>query len=307
MVASPLVSPRVSGRSETARPVVFIDSGVGGLPYCSAFRALRPGVPVAYVADRAHFPYGPKSRTELVDILVELVSRLVALMDPRLVVIACNTASVSALEDLRAAFPSLPFVGTVPAVKPAALASSKRRIGVLATERTVRDPYAAHLAARFAPDCELVGIAAPELVEFVEHRYALSDRGERLATAERYIRRFRELDVDAIVLGCTHFLFLADEFVEAGGVDIAIFDSREGVAKRAASLLSTAAAPAPVAETDGGAGGMGGGAGGADVSDASGGAAGRVFITGTAPAEPSWKELPALFGLEFAGVLGAAR
>ncbi len=305
MVASPLVSPRVSGRSETSRPVVFIDSGIGGLPYCRAFRALLPGVPVAYIADRAHFPYGPKSRRELIDLLVQLVSRLIALMDPRLVVIACNTASVSALEDLRAAFPSLPFVGTVPAVKPAALASSKRRIGVLATERTVRDPYAAHLAARFAPGCELIGIAAPELVEFVEHRYALSDRGERLATAERYIRRFRELGVDAIVLGCTHFLFLADEFVEAGGDDIAIFDSRDGVARRAASLLS--APPAGIG-TGGGTEAESDSGGGTETTDTSGAIAapGRVFITGTEPAEPSWKDLPALFGLDFAGTLEAS-
>lgn len=274
-----------------ARPVIFIDSGIGGLPYCSAFRAVMPSVPVVYVADREHFPYGPKSRQELVDILVKLVSRLVSAVDPLLVVIACNTASVSALEDLRAAFPSLPFVGTVPAVKPAALASVKRRIGVLATERTVRDPYVSHLARHFAPGCELVGIAAPELVEFIEHRYATSDRGERFATADGYIRRFRELDVDGIVLGCTHFLFLADEFVEAGGKDIAIFDSREGVARRAASLLSTLSAGAGSRK---------------NADDAAAVAAGELVITGQAPIEPSWHLFSNLFGLTISGLLGAA-
>ncbi len=277
--------------SFVARPVVFIDSGVGGLPYCRAFRSFKPTVPVVYVADREHFPYGPKSRRELVDLLVDLVSRLVSRVDPELVVIACNTASDSALEDLRAAFPSLPFVGTVPAVKPAALASVKRRIGVLATERTVRDPYAAHLAARFAPDCELVGIAAPELVEFVEHRYAASDHRERFATADSYIRRFKELDVDAIVLGCTHFLFLADEFVEAGGKEITIFDSREGVARRAASLLSASTTCAVPRE-------------GATSSAAV--AEGRLVITGDAPIEESWRGFSKLFGLSISGLLGDA-
>lgn len=292
-----MIAPSLAERSSVlkrtvARPVAFIDSGVGGLPYCSSFRALLPGVPVVYVADRAHFPYGPKSRQELVVILVDLVTDLIARMDPRLVVIACNTASVSALDDLRSAFPDLPFVGTVPAVKPAALASVKRRIGVLATERTVRDPYAAHLAERFAPDCELVGIAAPELVEFVEHRYAHSDRTERLAVVEGYIRRFRELGVDSIVLGCTHFLFLADEFVEVGGEDISIFDSREGVARRVASLLETSGSDGRTEQTNA-----------RNLSTPSL-APGKVFVTGSAPIEASWNDFAKLFGLGFGGALG---
>jgi len=213
-------------------------------------------------------------------------------MDPRLIVIACNTASVSALDDLRAAFPALPFVGTVPAVKPAALASKTRRIGVLATERTVRDPYAAHLAERFAPDCELVGIAAPELVEFVEHRYANSIRQERLAVVEGYIRRFRVLGVDSIVLGCTHFLFLADEFVEVGGKDISIFDSREGVARRAVTLLSThGEGDLSGTSRDG-------------TSDSDSAGKGKVFVTGEAPIETSWSDFADLFGLDFVGTLG---
>jgi glutamate racemase len=292
-----MIAPSLAERSSVLRrtverPVAFIDSGVGGLPYCSSFRALLPAIPVVYVADRAHFPYGPKSRQELVVILVDLVTDLIARMDPRLIVIACNTASVSALDDLRSAFPDLPFVGTVPAVKPAALASVKRRIGVLATERTVRDPYAAHLAERFAPDCELVGIAAPELVEFVEHRYAHSDRAERLAVVEGYIRRFRELGVDSIVLGCTHFLFLADEFVEVGGEDISIFDSREGVARRVASLLE-ASTPDGRREQ----------ANARNLSTPSV-APGKVFVTGSAPIEASWNDFAKLFGLGFGGALG---
>jgi glutamate racemase len=291
MVESAITERRAVGRQSVARPVVFIDSGVGGLPYCSSFRALLPGFPVVYVADRANFPYGPKGRSELVTILVNLVTTLVELVDPRLVVIACNTASVSALDDLRFAFPALPFVGTVPAVKPAALSSVKRRIGVLATERTVRDPYAAHLAERFAPDCELVGIAAPELVEFVEHRYASSSRAERLAVVEGYINRFRELGVDSIVLGCTHFLFLADEFIEVGGDEIAIFDSREGVARRAVSLLATLDASERSTSKN-------------DEGLIRAGSEGKVFVTGAAPIEASWGDFAELFGMTFAGSLG---
>ncbi|GAB1481535.1 glutamate racemase [Treponema sp.] len=216
--------------------VLFIDSGVGGLPYCRSFRELQAFEEVVYVADRAHFPYGSKSKEELIDILVSLTEQLLGCFDVKLIVIACNTASVSTLEALRSRF-KLPFVGTVPAVKPAALASRKRRIGVLATERTVNDPYIQVLAKRFAPDCELIPMAAPELVDFVEHSYVHSDHLERLTIARPYIEYFKAQDVDALVLGCTHFLFLAEEFSIAAGEDIKVVDSCGGVARRAAQVL----------------------------------------------------------------------
>jgi len=262
--------------------IVFIDSGVGGLPYFGAFRALEPSVPAAYVADRANFPYGPKSKGELVRLLVELTGAIAARLDPRIVVVACNTASVSALDELRREFSSLAFVGTVPAVKPAALYSRKRRVGVLATERTVRDPYVALLAERFAPDCELVSIAAPELVEFVELEYPTASAEARLKTAKRYMDAFRAAGADAVVLGCTHFLFLAEEFEREGGEDIAVFDSRGGVAQRARSLL----------------------VGGPSVADSGSGA---LFVTGNGGDDGKWRVFGSLFGLPFAGPLEAGR
>lgn len=261
--------------------LVFIDSGVGGLPYFGAFRALAPAVPAAYVADRENFPYGPKSKAELVRLLVELAGSLVARLDPEIVVLACNTASVSALDELRRAFPALSFVGTVPAVKPAALYSRKRRIGVLATERTVRDPYVALLAERFAPDCELVAVAAPELVEFVELEYPTASAETRRRVAKRYIDQFREQGADALVLGCTHFLFLAEEFELEGGTDIAVFDSRRGVAQRALSLLGGA----PRVVADGG---------------------GSLFVTGSGGGA-DWPRFASLFGLSFGGTLEVRR
>ena len=261
--------------------IVFIDSGVGGLPYFGAFRALEPAVPAAYVADRANFPYGPKSKNELVGLLVELTGAIAARLDPRIVVVACNTASVSALDELRRAFPALAFVGTVPAVKPAALYSRKRRVGVLATERTVRDPYVALLAERFAPDCELVSVAAPELVEFVELEYPTASADARRATAKRYMDIFRAAGAVAVVLGCTHFLFLAEEFEREGGTDIAVFDSRSGVAQRARSLLG----------------------GGPTASDGGG----ALFVTGSGGDDAKWRVFASLFGLPFAGPLEGGR
>ena len=264
-------------------PVVFIDSGVGGLPYYGAFKRAAPRESAVYVADRANFPYGPKSRELLSELVVDLGRRVVDAFDPAMIVVACNTASVSALSPLRAALPEVPVVGTVPAVKPAALYSRKRRIGVLATERTVKDPYIAYLSESFAPDCALVGVAAPELVEFVEKRFPHASEEERQRVASGYIDRFRSLDVDAVVLGCTHFLFLAEEFSHAAAADIAIFDSRDGVARRALTVLN---------ERRGGDSGL-----------AADGTADRFYVTGGAPFEETWMIFASHFNLEFMGNL----
>jgi glutamate racemase len=219
-------------------PVLFLDSGVGGLPYCRSFRELAPAEKVVYLADRANFPYGPRSQAELSALLIALMRAARSLLDPKLVVVACNTASVSALDALRDAFPDLPFVGTVPAVKPAVLQSRKRRIGVIATERTIADPYIFSLARRYGADCRLVGIAAPDLVDFIEHRYLDAEAAERQAAVEPYVRSFREQEVDAIVLGCTHFLFLTAEFARIAAPDLVVYDSVDGVAHRTLAILS---------------------------------------------------------------------
>ncbi len=220
------------------RPIVFLDSGVGGLPYLESFRALDHHEALVYVADRRNFPYGPKPKELLVRLLVDLVGRLRSAFDPKLLVVACNTASVSALDELRKAFPDLPFVGTVPAVKPAVLSSRKRCIGLLATERTVADPYTENLAHQYGKDCRVLGIGAPELVEFVEHRYLAADEAERYAAVRPYVDRFRSEGADAIVLGCTHFLFLTDLFSQASAPDLRVYDSLDGVAHRIHTILS---------------------------------------------------------------------
>ncbi|MDR2160015.1 MAG: glutamate racemase [Treponema sp.] len=219
------------------RPVAFLDSGIGGIPYCDHFRRRNPAEAFVYAADRRHFPYGNRDREELTAILEALTGELAAAVDPKLLVLACNTATVSALPELRRRFPRLPFVGTVPAVKPAVLGTKQKKIGVLGTKRTIEDPYIAALAARYGKDCAVEGIAAPELVEFVEFRAGGADRETRLAAVRPYIARFRGAAVDSVVLGCTHFLFLIDEFRAAAFPDIRIYDSMEGISDRIASIL----------------------------------------------------------------------
>jgi glutamate racemase len=132
-----------------------------------ADRALLPHAPLVYVADSAGFPYGTRSEAEIAARVPALLGRLAERYDPRLIVIACNTASTIALQHVRAAL-DVPIVGTVPAIKPAAGMSRSRVIGVLGTDATVRQPYVDDLAARFAADCVVLRHGSAELVEMAE-------------------------------------------------------------------------------------------------------------------------------------------
>jgi len=216
------------------RPVLFIDSGIGGLPYCVDFNKNNPDEEVCYLADTRNFPYGPREKEELTSILITLTEKLLNTVKPKLIVLACNTATISALASLRIRFPDIPFVGTVPAVKPASKFSGSRKIGVLGTERTIEDIRSLNLVD---DTCEICGIAAPELVEFAEHRFNKAGKNEKIQTAGKYIDLFRAEGADSIVLGCTHFLFLLDEFRQEAAPDIEVFDSLEGITKRAEFLL----------------------------------------------------------------------
>ena len=221
------------------RPVLFIDSGIGGLPYCSDFIKHNPQEEVCYLADQKNFPYGQCTKEELSSILTALTEKLLKKIDPKIAVLACNTASVCALESLRQNFPQIPFVGTVPAIKPAAKFSLTGKIGVLGTARTIEDPYIQNLAK----DYEIFGVAAPELVEFVEQRLDKASETERTQIVKKYIELFSSKGADTLVLGCTHFLHLLEEFKREASnsscvPSIKIFDSQDGVTKRIEFLLN---------------------------------------------------------------------
>ena len=217
-------------------PVLFIDSGIGGIPYCRHFKEKNPSQNIVYLADREHFPYGDRERKELAGIIIELTEEAINKFNPKIIVLACNTASLAALSELREKFPLLPFVGTVPAVKPAVLATKTGKIGVLGTELTINEPYLKELAARYG-SCEIIGIAAPELVEFVEKRFFSAPAEEKETTVRSYIDRFISAGADGIVLGCTHFLLLLEEFHKEAAGSIAIFESINGISQRLESLL----------------------------------------------------------------------
>ena len=234
---------------DLAAPLLFFDSGVGGLSVLGPTRALIPTAPIVYVADNAFFPYGTKSDAELAERLPALISRLVEDYSPRLAVIACNTASTIALDHVRAAL-DIPVVGTVPAIKPAAELSRTRVIGVLGTAATVRQPYVDDLAARFAADCKVIRHGSPELVAIAEAKLA----GEPInpAAIAAAVRPMLDQpggdDIDTVVLACTHFPLIAEE-LGAAMPGVSFVDGSPGIARRVAWL--TRGQPWPETAPDG--------------------------------------------------------
>jgi glutamate racemase len=221
---------------DRAAPLLFFDSGIGGLSVLGPTRALIPNAPIVYVADSAFYPYGSKTDAELAERLPALLGMLIERYRPRLAVIACNTASTIALDHVRAAL-DIPVVGTVPAIKPAAEQSKSRVIGVLGTDATVRQPYVDDLARRFAADCTVLRHGSAELVDLAEAKIAgepISPDAIRAAIAPLLGQPGAER-MDVMVLACTHFPLLAEELA-AAAPGIALVDGGPGIARRIAHL-----------------------------------------------------------------------
>ena len=224
-------------RMTDSRPILFFDSGVGGLSVLAPTRALLPQAPIVYTADNAGFPYGTKQEAEIAARVPALLGRLAERYRPRLIVIACNTASTIALAAVRAAL-ALPVVGTVPAIKPAAEQSRTRVIGVLGTNATVRQPYVDDLSARFAADCLVLRHGSAELVQLAEAKL----RGEATDPAAYRAALAGLLDqpggerMDMVVLACTHFPLVADELAAASPRPLRFIDGGAGIARRIAHL-----------------------------------------------------------------------
>ena len=220
-----------------ARPVLFFDSGIGGLSVLGAARALLPQMPVVYVADSAGFPYGTKSEAEIAARVPALLGRLAERYRPRLIVIACNTASTIALAAVRGAL-DLPVVGTVPAIKPAALASKTRIVGVLGTDATVRQPYVDDLAARFAADCTVLRHGSAELVDLAEAKLhgRATDPARYAAILDGLFGQAGGERIDTIVNACTHFPLVVEELGAAAPHPVTFVDGSAGIARRIAFL-----------------------------------------------------------------------
>jgi glutamate racemase len=219
------------------RSLLLFDSGVGGLSVLAEIERVLPNAPIVYVADNGGFPYGTKTEAEIAARVPALLGRLAERFQPRLIVIACNTASTIALAAVRSAL-DVPIVGTVPAIKPAAEQSQTRAIGVLGTEATVRQPYVDDLSEHFAADCLVLRYGSARLVELAE----ASLRGDTTADADYAAALAGLLDqpdgdrIDTIVLACTHFPLVADRLVAVAPRPITFVDGAQGIARRVAYL-----------------------------------------------------------------------
>ncbi len=221
-----------------APTILVFDSGVGGLTVHAALPALLPGARYVYVADDAAFPYGRLSADVCAARVVEVVGAAIRAFAPDIAVIACNTASTIALPALRAAY-ATPFVGTVPAVKPAAALSRSKLISVLGTPGTVTREYTHDLIIQHAADCRVQLVGAPRLAELAEAHL----RGEPVSDADvlsEIAPCFREKDgarTDAVALACTHYPLLTDIYRRVAPWEVQWIDPAPAIARRVASLL----------------------------------------------------------------------
>jgi len=213
--------------------ILFIDSGVGGLSILKYFLDLENRVNIIYFADTLNYPYGKKDEKVLGNILFNIYSSLKNQFNISLIVIACNTASVSALAFLRSKV-SVPIIGTVPAIKPAARLTKNNKIGIIATETTTKLDYIQNLIKEFAKDKEVFIKPSSKLVDAVELFYS-TDKVKSLIEEE--LSFFVEKNIDVLVLGCTHYSFLIEEINLFFKNKVKVIDSREGVSKRIIHLL----------------------------------------------------------------------
>ncbi len=223
----------------TERPLLVFDSGIGGLTVLRELRVLIPDRPIVYVADDAGFPYGDWESTALTERITDLFGRLIGDHDPIMIVIACNTASTLVLDQLRRVFPDVPIVGTVPAIKPAAERTRSGLVSVLATPGTVKRAYTRDLIESFAAKCHVRLVGSEKLARMAEDHIRGAEIGDR-AILDEILPCFVEKDgrkTDIVVLACTHYPFLANEFRRLAPWPVDWLDPAEAIARRARSLI----------------------------------------------------------------------
>lgn len=221
--------------------ILVFDSGLGGLTVLREIVAARPDAHYVYVADDAFFPYGHHSEDQIIARVVPLIGELIDAHTPDLIVIACNTASTLVMSYLRSAY-KIPFVGTVPAIKPACAQSKTKRVSVLGTKGTVQREYTKALIRDFAQGCEVTLVGSPELASLAE---AALNGGEVLdrdisgeivpcfvGASEQQSAR-----TDTIVLACTHYPLLLDRLVRLAPWPVDWIDPAPAIARRVSDLL----------------------------------------------------------------------
>ncbi|MDF2619455.1 MAG: glutamate racemase [Xanthobacteraceae bacterium] len=251
-VSSPPVHPSAALRAPT---ILVFDSGLGGLSVFRELARARPDARFVYAADDAGFPYGARSEEDLVARVVGVMDALIARLAPDAVVIACNTASTLVLPVLRARY-SIPFVGTVPAIKPACEGSLTKQVSVLATPGTVKRDYTQALIRDFAGACRVTLVGSTRLAglaEAVMAGEAVADEEFAAEVAPAFVREGKIRDgksrTDTVVLACTHYPLVLDRLQKVAPWPVRWVDPAPAIARRLSSLIGPvafAASPAPL-------------------------------------------------------------
>jgi glutamate racemase len=271
-----LGGPAPTAGETRAQTILVFDSGLGGLTVLSEIARASPHARLIFAADDAAFPYGRLDGAELVERVRAVVGALIAMHAPDVVVIACNTASTLVLAPLRARYPNIPFVGTVPAVKPAAELSRSRLISVLATPATVERDYTRDLVRRFAGDCAVTLVGSSRLAALAE-RSALGLPVDDAAIRAEIAPCFIEEDgrrTDVVALACTHYPLLLDDLVRLSPWPVRFIDPAPAIARRVDQLTGPGAPLTPAPR-------------------------GVALFTGATEPDAAMRELLARYGLDF--------
>jgi glutamate racemase len=215
------------------RPIGVFDSGIGGLSILLELENTLPNENFIYLADQANFPYGSKTKKELVKITDWIVKYFIS-QNVKLIVIACNTDTLGSIEELRKKY-KIPFVGTVPAVKPAAEKTKTGTIAVLSTPSTAKSPGLKKLIDEYCKGVKVLNIACPGLADIVESGKIKSKESKILL--EKYLKPVKNSNADYLVLGCTHYSFLGEEIQKILGPKVKLIDSGAAIAKRTKQVL----------------------------------------------------------------------
>jgi len=227
-------------------PLGIFDSGLGGLSVLKEIRAILPNESILYFADQGRVPYGPRPKEEIRKFSDE-ITRFLLERGAKIILVACNTASAAALGSLRQTFPHVPFVGMEPAIKPAAEKTKTGAIGVIATHGTFQSERFAKVVERFAKGVRVLAQPSPDLVIQVEKGEFDTPRTREIL--HHYLDPLLADGIDSIVLGCTHYSFLAKVIGEVVGNTVEIVDPAPAVAKQVKRVIDQHGLAASVEST----------------------------------------------------------
>lgn len=222
-------------RTMNNAPIGVFDSGSGGLSVLSALERTFPHESFIYFGDHANTPYGGKTSTFIQSRVLSVIDYLLS-RHCKLIVIACNTATIAGIDIYRKKFPDLPIVGVVPVIKTAAMLSKTKQFIVLSTDYTAKSDYQKDLIRLWASDCRVTSIGSSKLVPLIEK--GILDGPEIIGELKNIFHRVPNTRNDVIVIGCTHYPFIRESIQSVVGVNVQIIDSSEAVARQVARILT---------------------------------------------------------------------